>query len=141
MSRTTFLSLCLNTMMFSQLKVEISLCHYKLLHYCPPSTTAEDLELYLETILPTLLYSAILLGDININLLSPNYTSHQLSCLTSKMNFTQVVQQPTKTFNSCSSQDHVHLNDPESLEHCEVTPLLDSSDHNCLCAYKKSPSF
>jgi len=121
------------------LSVEVSLRHHKLLlilYYRPPSSTAEDLSLlesYLETIPPTLLRSAILLGDFNINLLSPNYTSHQLHSLTSKMNFTQVVQQPTRIFNNSNSLiDHVYLNEPESLEYCEVTPPLDSSDHNCI---------
>ena len=128
------------------ISVEISLHHHKLLlilYYRPPSTTAEDLSLlesYLETIPPTLLCSAILLGDFNIYLLSPNHTSHQLSCLTSKMNFTQVVQQPTRTFNTSSSLiDHVYLNDPESLDYCEVTPLLGSSDHNCILVCIKRP--
>lgn len=85
---------------YSQLKSAFTII-LLVLYYRPPSSTAEELSLlesYLETIPPTLLCSAILLGDFNINLLSPNHTSHQLHSLTSKMNFTQVVQQPTKTF-------------------------------------------
>ena len=107
------------------LSVEISPRHHKLLlilYYRPPAEDLSLLESYLETIPPTLLCSAILLGDFNINLLSPNYTSHQIHSLTSEMNFTQVVQQPTRTFNNPNYL--VYLNEPESLEYCEVTPPL-----------------
>ena len=56
------------------------------------------------------------------------------------MNFTQVVQQPTRTFNNSNSLiDHVYLNEPESLEYCKVTPPLDTSDHNCIPLSIKRP--
>ena len=56
------------------------------------------------------------------------------------MNFTQVVQQPTRTFNNSNSLiDHVYLNEPESLEYCKVTPPLDTSDHNCISLSIKRP--
>ena len=130
------------------LSVEISLHHCKfllILYYCPPlhhswRPVPSGIVSWDHPSNSTLFSYLSRWRDFNINHLSPNHTSHQLSYLTSKMNFTQVVQQSNRNFNNSSSLiDHVYLNDPEFLEYCynPSTRLFWSQLYPCI---HKTPS-
>ncbi len=111
-------------------------------YYRPPSSPPNltDLESALQSLNPSKLRSAILLGDFNINLFSATPLSKEVISSLSAFHLHQVVTEPTRVTDSLASLiDHVYVSDPSLLLSCSTTPPLDTSDHHCILTLLKYP--
>ena len=111
-------------------------CRYCMgLFYRPPSSASlifDNLFSVLEQLDPSLFLNFVLIGDFNVNFLNPqHFLYHQLSCILSSFNLTQVVPQPThvSTSGGATLIDLVLLSNPQQLQDCSVIPELPNSDH------------
>ena len=111
------------------------------LYYRPPSADPSDLaslETALEELPPLCVNSFLLMGDLNINLLS---SSHQpiLQSIVDKLGLTQIVSAPTRvTQNTSTLIDHAYVSENLSKVNCSVQPPVDGSDHNSFLLTVKS---
>ena len=117
--------------------VEVSLKHCSLsigLFYRPPSSdhSLTELELFLESLPPTKLKNAVLLGDFNINLLSSSPSAQNITSTLSTFHLSQIVTEPTRISSSSSLIDHVYISDPSLANSCQILTALGSSDHSCI---------
>ena len=72
----------------------------------------------------------VLIGDFNVNLLSPcNALCHKLLSVTNSFSLSQVVTEPTRISNSSTLIDLIFLSSPSQLSSCRTVPPLASSDH------------
>ena len=111
-------------------------CKYCMgLFYRPPGSASlifDNLFSVLEQLDPSLFLNFVLIGDFNVNFLNPqHFLYHQLSCILSSFNHTQVVPQPThvSTSGGATLIDLVLLSNPQQLQDCSVIPELSHSDH------------
>ena len=111
------------------------------LYYWPPSADPSDLaslETALEELPPLCVNSFLLMGDLNINLLS---SSHQpiLQSIVDKLGLTQIVSAPTRvTQNTSTLIDHAYFSENLSKVNRSVQPPVDGSDHNSILLTVKS---
>ena len=90
------------------------------------------MESALETLSPTKLKSLILLGDFNVDFLSPSDPlQEQIQSISDKLSLKQVITAPTRVTPTTSTIiDHVYLSENLSLSSCNILPPLSGSDHN-----------
>ena len=104
------------------------------LFYRPPSSplVVVTLESALESLPPAKLNSLILLGDFNIDFLSPSDSLHyQIQSISDKLSLRQVITAPTRVTPTTSTViDHVYLSENLGLSSCNILPPLTGSDHN-----------
>ena len=102
------------------------------LFYRPPSYShsVATLESALESLPPAKLKSLILLGEFNIDFLSPS-DPLRLQIQSDKLSLRQVVTAPTRVIPTTSTIiDHVYLSENLGLSSCNILPPLTGSDHN-----------
>ena len=106
------------------------------LFYRPPSSSYDMFNVLcsaLHSLSPSNFDSLVLLGDFNVDYLSPQSALYKYFCnCISPFSLTQVVQTATHFTNSGNSSliDLVFLSDVSVLSCCSVIPPLANSDHN-----------
>ena len=73
----------------------------------------------------------ILLGDFNIDYFcTQNSLLSKLSCVTSSLNLSQIVTEPTRiSGHTCTPINLVFVSSPSQIVSCETIPALANSDH------------
>ena len=104
------------------------------LFYRPPGSNSSSLDTLFSTLCnfnPNIFVNACIVGDFNIDFLSPlNFLYNKLLSVMSSFNLTQVVSKPTRIVNDCSSLiDLAFVSVPGMVQSCETIPPLANSDH------------
>ena len=119
----------------------VEFCNHKFCistFYRPPSSDVayfDTLFEAVETLNIVNFYSFVLVGDFNINFCNSSHPLYsRLTNLCNSFQLTQVVTEPTHATSAgdMSLIDLVFLSHPLQLMHCDVSPPLGTSDHNCV---------
>ena len=119
----------------------VEFCNHKFCistFYRPPSSDVAYFDALLEAVetLNIINYSSfVLTGDFNINFCNSSHPLHsRLINLCNSFQLTQVVSEPTHVTppGAKSLIDLIFLSHPLQLVHCDVSPPLGISDHNCV---------
>ena len=107
---------------------------YIALFYRPPSSNISLLDTLFSTLCnlnPSIFVNTCIIGDFNIDFLSPpNFLYNKLLSVMSSFNLSQVISEPTRVVNDCSSLiDLAFVSVPGTVQLCETIPPLGNSDH------------
>lgn len=108
---------------------DVSIC----LFYRPPGSVYSLLDTLFDTlcnIFVSLASKFFLIGDFNIDFLTPSFLYHKLLSIVTSFNLTQVVKDPTRVCNSCSTLiDLIFVSPSVNIDLCSTIPPLLNSDH------------
>lgn len=107
---------------------------YIALFYRPPSSNISLLDTLFSTLCnlnPSIFVNTCIIGDFNIDFLSPpQLLYNKLLSVMSSFNLSQVISEPTRVVNDCSSLiDFAFVSVPGTVQLCETIPPLGNSDH------------